>query len=261
MMEVGASGVGWERNEVLARAFFYAGERCGGGVCPHWHVGGPLGVLEEGIEWLARLRVNGIFSSQLCSTGISHSQQDPDNPFLRLLSEYPAVTQASVSDCPVKYNVTHHIKTTGPPVFTRTRQLALERLRIARQEFEHTASSALRPAVGRPLCTWSPNARPGIGGHVGTIAPSTTPLCPIGIQSHIFRISRPPSKGPRSSPGTHVSPNTCGAGRHPQNCYCHTLRPLQVPPYTVWSPKRRSNFQMIYGRSAQGPAFLLRVCG
>lgn len=84
-----------------------------------------------------KLRVYGISSCQPSSTGISRLQLDPDNAFLRLLEEYPAVTQANASDRPVKHNVTHHITTTGPPVFTRTRRLAPERLRIARQEFDH----------------------------------------------------------------------------------------------------------------------------
>ena len=36
----------------VGKGVFDVGERCGGSVCPYWHVGGPLGVLEEGIEWL-----------------------------------------------------------------------------------------------------------------------------------------------------------------------------------------------------------------
>ena len=35
------------------------------------------------------------------------------------------------------HDVTHHIETTGPPVSARPRRLALERLRVAKQEFEH----------------------------------------------------------------------------------------------------------------------------
>ena len=57
--------------------------------------------------------------------------------YTRQLSEFPAVTQAVSSDRPVKHSVTRHIKTTGPPVSSRTRRLALERLNIARKEFDH----------------------------------------------------------------------------------------------------------------------------
>ena len=47
------------------------------------------------------------------------------------------MTQAVSSDQPVKHSVIHHIKTTGPPVSSRTRRLAPERLNIARKEFDH----------------------------------------------------------------------------------------------------------------------------
>eukprot|EP00731_Ephydatia_muelleri_P016142 Em0009g566a len=41
------------------------------------------------------------------------------------------------SDTPVRHDVTHHIETTGPPVFARPRRLAPNRLCAAKQEFEH----------------------------------------------------------------------------------------------------------------------------
>ena len=47
------------------------------------------------------------------------------------------MTKACSSDRPVKHGVTHHISTTGPPVFGRVRRLAPERLRIAKLEFDH----------------------------------------------------------------------------------------------------------------------------
>ncbi len=47
------------------------------------------------------------------------------------------MTQASSKDRPVKHTVMHHITTTGPPVFARTRRLAPERFKVARQEFDH----------------------------------------------------------------------------------------------------------------------------
>ena len=83
------------------------------------------------------LCVNGIASSQTCSTGISRSPQDTDNPFLRSVSEFPAITQVSSSDHQVKHGVRHHIQTTGPPAAARTRRLTPERLKVARHEFEH----------------------------------------------------------------------------------------------------------------------------
>ena len=74
-------------------------------------------------------------------------RQDSTNPYLTLLSEFPGVTQPCAADRPVKRNVYHHIKTTGPPVSSRTRRLALERLQIARQEFDHVLElGIIRPS-------------------------------------------------------------------------------------------------------------------
>ena len=38
---------------------------------------------------------------------------------------------------PVRHDVTHHIDTTGLPVYARPRRLAPERLKLARKEFDH----------------------------------------------------------------------------------------------------------------------------
>ena len=51
----------------------------------------------------------------------------------------------------MKHKVTHHIQTTGPPVFTRSRRLAPERLRIVRQEFDHM----IELGIIRPSSSWS----------------------------------------------------------------------------------------------------------
>ncbi len=84
------------------------------------------------------LRVNGLlFDPPRASPGLSQVQQDPSNPYLSLLSVFPALTQACAADHPIKHDIVHHIETTGRPVSTRTRRLAPERLRIAREEFDH----------------------------------------------------------------------------------------------------------------------------
>ena len=54
-----------------------------------------------------------------------------------ILAEFPSVTKPCTSPRPVRNTVTHHIQTTGLPVHTRTRRLPPDRLRIARNEFEH----------------------------------------------------------------------------------------------------------------------------
>ena len=54
-----------------------------------------------------------------------------------ILADFPSVTKPCTSTRPVKHTVTHHIRTTGPPIYARARRLAPDQLRITRQEFEH----------------------------------------------------------------------------------------------------------------------------
>ena len=63
--------------------------------------------------------------------------RDTDNKFSALLRDFPSVTQVHITDSPIQHDVTHHIRTTGPPVSARARRLAPERLKVARREFEH----------------------------------------------------------------------------------------------------------------------------
>ena len=88
------------------------------------------------LDTMTQLKVHGIAAHiPPLSPALCHIE--PENDFSAILSEFPSVTQAWSSERPVKHQVTHHIETTGPPVSGRTRRLAPERLRIARQEFEH----------------------------------------------------------------------------------------------------------------------------
>ena len=80
--------------------------------------------------------VNGVLSRE-SSPQPSILSKDCSDPYLKLLSEFPALTQASPTDTGVKHDVTHHIATTGPAVFARPRRLAPNRLKAAKQEFEH----------------------------------------------------------------------------------------------------------------------------
>ena len=59
------------------------------------------------------------------------------HPYLQLLSQFPELSQITAPDTPVKHDVLHYIETTGPPVSARPRQLAPDRLRAAKREFEH----------------------------------------------------------------------------------------------------------------------------
>ncbi|BHF81697.1 hypothetical protein SprV_0802483000 [Sparganum proliferum] len=64
---------------------------------------------------------------------------DPEleNPFRRLLAKYPGLTRPNFNVSIPPHDVVHHIRTTGPPVFSRPRRLAPTRLAAARAEFEH----------------------------------------------------------------------------------------------------------------------------
>jgi len=89
------------------------------------------------IDSTTQLCVQGVFCTSTPSSGLARFQLNPSDPYSQLLSKFPSVTQASFTDCPVKHSVTHHIQTTGPAVFGRTRRLAPERLHIAKHEFDH----------------------------------------------------------------------------------------------------------------------------
>ena len=85
-----------------------------------------------------QLQVNGLVARLApTSLGITHPLQGTSDPYRALLAEFPGVTQTCALDCPAKHKVYHHIETTGPPVSSRTRRLAPERLRVAKQEFDH----------------------------------------------------------------------------------------------------------------------------
>ena len=82
------------------------------------------------------LTVQGVISSSP-SLSPSTLPKQQSNDFTAILREFPAITQPCSKDRPIKHDVTHHIDTAGPPVNARPRRLAPERLKVARQEFEH----------------------------------------------------------------------------------------------------------------------------
>ncbi|XP_076764830.1 uncharacterized protein LOC143431872 [Xylocopa sonorina] len=61
-----------------------------------------------------------------------------DSPYHRLLAEFPNITRPSTSECKVKHDVVHHIRTTaGPPIFCKPRRLSTEMFSLARAELEN----------------------------------------------------------------------------------------------------------------------------
>ena len=84
-----------------------------------------------------QLKVQGITSSVASSFVLSLLPQQPLSDFERILREYPSITCPYNNDVVIKHDVTHHIETKGPPVCAKPQRLPPERLKIARQEFQH----------------------------------------------------------------------------------------------------------------------------
>nr|VZI01885.1 unnamed protein product [Spirometra erinaceieuropaei] len=82
------------------------------------------------------LTVRGISSSD-ASRHLAVLDHEPENPFRQLLAKYPGLTRPNFNVSIPPHDVVHHIRTTGPPVFSRPRRLAPTRLAAAKAEFEH----------------------------------------------------------------------------------------------------------------------------
>ena len=54
-----------------------------------------------------------------------------------IFEDFPAITRPCIPDSPIKHDITHHFQTTDPLVYAHTQHLGPERLRVARQEFDH----------------------------------------------------------------------------------------------------------------------------
>nr|VZI02434.1 unnamed protein product [Spirometra erinaceieuropaei] len=81
------------------------------------------------------LTVRGISSSD-ASRHLAVLDPEPENPFRQLLAKYPGLTRPNFNVSIPPHDVVHHIRTTGPPVFSRPRRLAPTRLAAAKAEFE-----------------------------------------------------------------------------------------------------------------------------
>lgn len=95
---------------------------------------------------LMHLQIQGI-SFNDSSPSPTLLPKHPSSEFEAILSEFPEIVQPCNSECSVKHSITHHIKTTGPPVHTHPHRLGPERLRIAKQEFQHMLQQGIiRPS-------------------------------------------------------------------------------------------------------------------
>ncbi|XP_065067489.1 uncharacterized protein LOC135693039 [Rhopilema esculentum] len=88
------------------------------------------------IDTTTNLTIQGILSAD-SSPHPMLATPDTTSPYQALLQKYPDIARPSYYESKVKHTVTHHITTTGPPVFARPRRLASERLTIAKAEFDH----------------------------------------------------------------------------------------------------------------------------
>nr|VZI00473.1 unnamed protein product [Spirometra erinaceieuropaei] len=77
------------------------------------------------------LTVRGISSSDT-SRHLAVLDPEPENPFRQLLAKYPGLTCPNFNVSIPPHDVVHHIRTTGPPVFSRPRRLAPTRLAAAK---------------------------------------------------------------------------------------------------------------------------------
>ena len=58
-----------------------------------------------------------------------------DDPYKRILDEFPAITRPEFASPSVRHGVEHFITTTGPPVYAKARRLPPNKLAVAKSEF------------------------------------------------------------------------------------------------------------------------------
>lgn len=88
------------------------------------------------IDAITNLTMQGTSAPEksLCLTFAS---EQSDSCYNELLKEFPSLSRVNFEESSIKHSVTHHIRTTGPPVVAHTRRLPPEKLKTARREFEH----------------------------------------------------------------------------------------------------------------------------
>ena len=67
------------------------------------------------VDAITQLKVQGI-SSKYTPMNLVWQLIKPKTEFETVLTKFPSITQSNTLDRPIKHNVTHHIKTNGPPV-------------------------------------------------------------------------------------------------------------------------------------------------
>ena len=90
------------------------------------------------IDTITQFQIQGVYSPAPPVSAVWKAVP-PTNPCTTLLATFPSITRPPSFDQPICHSITHSITTkdSRPPVRSRTRRLAPDRLRVAKQEFEH----------------------------------------------------------------------------------------------------------------------------
>ena len=137
-----------------------------------------------------------------------------------LLAEFPGLTRPYQGQLSVKHKVTHHIETTGPPVYTRARRLAPKRSLITCWSW---ASYVLHLVTGHRHYTSYRRRQLVTGALVGTIGPSITSQSQISTPYRISRTSLLNYMGLPSFPSWIWCVHTSRGSRRTQGSSEHTV--------------------------------------
>ena len=114
------------------------------------------------IDAVIHLHINGITSPLPALSPVYAAL--PSTPFTKIPQEYPDITRPTTKQTAVKHNVAHHIFTRGPPCSPQPRRLAPERLKVAKDEFQHMLDlGIIRPSSSpwASLLHMVPKPQPG----------------------------------------------------------------------------------------------------
>ena len=91
------------------------------------------------------------FTSKVTKNELAPIEQE-SNKFRKVLQEFPTLLQPTFSSDAIKHGVQHHVCTTGPPVHSRARRLAPDRLAVAKKEFLEIEQMGI---IGKSNSPWT----------------------------------------------------------------------------------------------------------
>ena len=98
-------------------------------------------------DGLTHLLIQGV-TCNTKSLSPSVLPRKPMSTYDKILAAFPSLVQPYTPEAPIRHDVTHHIEANGPPVSARARRLGPDRLRVARQEFDHMLDlGIIRPSA------------------------------------------------------------------------------------------------------------------